>query len=313
MSLKDKRVGVMMGGLSSEREVSLKSGSAVLEALKNSGFDAVPLEVKEETEGEIRSLLASQAVDVVFVAMHGGFGEDGRLQRILESVPVPYTGPKEFSSRLAMDKLVSRSLFRKAGLSVPKGRRFARSTPLFLASFFARGLKYPLVVKPSAQGSSIGISFIVRASQLPQALSAAFKYGQEAMVEEFIHGREITVSVLNGSALPVVEIIPKNKFFDYQAKYEKGLTEYVVPAVLDEGVAHRAQRDAVAAYQALGCRHLSRVDMIIDGSGTAYVLEVNTIPGMTSTSLFPKAAAAAGISFAQLCIRLLELASDHDG
>lgn len=308
-----KKIGVIMGGLSSERDISMKSGVAVLDALKSAGLNAVPLDVRDETEEEIRRLILTQAVDIVFVAMHGGFGEGGSLQHILEKIRIPYTGPREAASRLAMNKTVSRRFFKKAGLSVPRYRRIFRKMPRFLSKLFLIGLAYPWVVKPSAQGSSIGISFIDSVSNLEGALERAFKYGDDVLVEEFIRGREITVSVLDDQALPIVEIIPKKKFFDFQAKYETGLTDYVVPAFLDAKIAQKAQEDAVSATRALGCRHFSRVDMIVNAQGAPYVLEVNTIPGMTATSLFPKAAAAAGIGFSALCIRLLELATHDHG
>jgi len=294
-----------MGGLSSEREVSLKSGRAVFDALKNSGWDVFPLEVKQETEEEIRRLIEEHAVDVVFIAMHGGFGEDGRLQHILEKIRVPYTGPGEAASRLAMDKVSSHRLFARAGLHLPAHRVFTRRARYFCGFHF---LPYPVVVKPAAQGSSIGVSFVSRPEQLGSAVVSAFQYDDTILIEEFIKGPEITVSVFNGMALPIVAVIPKKQFFDFQAKYEKGMTEYVVPAPLDPEVAKRAQWDAVTAYHALGCRHLARVDMIIRPDGVPMVLEVNTIPGMTQTSLFPKAAAAAGMAFDQLCSRLVELA-----
>ena len=293
-----------MGGRSSEREISLKSGRAVFGALRDLGLDAVALDVVLETEEEIRRLITEETVGIVFIAMHGGFGEDGTLQHILEKIRIPYTGPAEAASRIAMDKLASRRLFKKAKLHVPCDRALNKKSGRLLL----RWMRYPLVVKPSSQGSSIGISFVHSPSQINAAIDSAFQYGDLVLVEEFIKGREITVSVLDGQALPVVEIIPKNPFFDFQAKYEKGMTEYIVPAQLELEVARRCQRDAVLAYHALNCRHLSRVDMIISPDGTPFVLEVNTIPGMTETSLFPKAARAAGLSFAQVCRKLLELA-----
>ena len=303
MSLDSKRIGVMMGGLSSERDISLKSGRAVFDALKKSGCDVVPLEVYKETEEEIHHLVRQNAVDIVFIAMHGGFGEDGRLQHILERIRVPYTGPQEKASRLAMDKIASHRLFENAKLHVPKYRLLHRRfNPLALVF-----LRYPVVVKPSAQGSSIGISFVNSRDGIKEAIALAFKFGDVILIEEFIKGREITVAVLYGKALPIVEIIPKKEFFDYQAKYEKGFTDYAVPARLSLEVTLKAQHDAVRAYHALGCRHLSRVDMIVSEDGTPYVLEVNTIPGFTERSLFPKAAAAAGMSFDQLCAKLVEL------
>lgn len=294
----------MMGGSSSEREISLKSGEAVFKALRDLGLDVVALDVAQETEDEIRRLIAEETVQIVFIAMHGGFGEDGSLQHILDKIHIPYTGPAEAASRIAMDKLASRRLFEKAKLHVPQCRCLKRKSSRFLLKL----MRYPLVVKPSSQGSSIGISFVDSPAKLNAAIDSAFQYGDLVLVEEFIKGREITVSVLDGQALPVVEIIPKKQFFDFQAKYEKGLTEYVVPAHLEPEVTKRCQCDAVTAYHALNCRHLSRVDMIISPDGTPFVLEVNTIPGMTETSLFPKAARAAGLSFSQVCRKLLELA-----
>ena len=308
MSLRGKIIGVMMGGRSSERNVSIKSGTAVCEALKSARVDVKGLEVKQETEEEIRSLILDNGIGVVFVAMHGGFGEDGRLQRVLEKINVPFTGSQEKSSRLAMDKLASRLLFEKAKLHVPK-YKCARRT----AQDKMKDLSFPLVIKPSCQGSSIGISFVDSATEVQGALAEAFKYDETVLLEEFIRGREITVSVLDGQALPIVEIIPKKRFFDFEAKYEKGLTEYVVPALLEAKVAQKAQQDAVAAFCALCCRHLARVDMILKNDKMPYILEVNTIPGFTATSLFPKAAYAAGFSFQELCLKLCELAVQDNG
>jgi D-alanine-D-alanine ligase len=296
-----------MGGCSSERQISLKSGGAVVKALQEDGLEVVPLDVLNETEEEIRRLVRQHPVDVVFIAMHGGFGEDGRLQEILEKLSVGYTGPGRQASRIAMDKIVSRRLFRRAGLSVPRYvvvRGNARFDPGDLQE-----LPLPLVVKPPAQGSSIGISFVRDFKDLPAAIAEAKKYGQDVVIEEFIRGREVTVSILDGCPLPVVEIRPKKGFFDYEAKYQKGFTEYIVPAPLEVSIVRRVQADALAAYKALGCRHLSRVDVILKDDKDPYILEVNTIPGMTETSLFPKAAAAAGISFGQLCRRLVDMAS----
>lgn len=309
MSLKEKRIGVLMGGDSSERNVSLKSGMAVFEALKDSGLNVVSLEVKKETEDEVKSLLSNNQVDLVFIAMHGGFGEDGHLQHILEKIHMPFTGPKEKSSRLAMDKLASRRLFEKSGLLVPAYVCLKKTDSLKAID----RLHFPLVVKPASQGSSIGISFIETPSQVEEAVRLAFQYDDSVLVEEFVKGREITVSVLDGKPLPIVEIIPKNKFFDFQAKYEKGMTDYIVPADLSDAVARASQKDAVTAYRALDCRHLSRVDIILKDDVAPTVLEVNTIPGFTATSLFPKAARAAGVSFQELCTRLLELAVRDNG
>jgi D-alanine-D-alanine ligase len=295
----------MMGGCSSEREISLKSGRAVVGALQEGRFDVVALDVQSETEDEIRRLIRENMVDVVFVAMHGGFGEDGRLQEILEKIPVRYTGPGPQASRMAMDKIVSRRRFAGAGLHVPRSVvvRRGRRCPLKI-----KWLKAPFVVKPSAQGSSIGISFVADRKDLAAAMAEAHRYGEDVLVEEFIRGRELTVSILNDRPLPAVEIRPKKGFFDFEAKYHKGLTDYIVPALLDQRLAARIQVDSLKAYRALGCRHLSRVDVILKDEKTPYILEVNTIPGMTETSLLPKAAAAAGMNFVQLCRSLVEMA-----
>ncbi len=306
MSHKNKRVGIMMGGSSCEREISLKSGDSVFQNLKKAGWECLPLQVIEETEEEIRRLITESHIDVVFIAMHGGFGEGGRLQQILEKLGLPFTGSDQKSSRHAMDKIYSRRLFEKAKLCVPKYRWINRKSDLSVLN----SLQYPLFVKPSMQGSSIGVSFVDSPLHLKEALDLAFKYDDDILVEEFMKGREMTVSVLDAVALPVVEIIPKKQFFDFQAKYEKGATEYVAPADIDEEATRRLKQDAVAAYRVLGCRHFGRVDMILGEGGTPSILEVNTIPGMTAVSLFPKAARAAGMSFDCLCSRLVELALD---
>jgi len=305
LSAAPKKVGVVMGGLSPERDISLKSGRAVCGALKDAGWDVFPLEVFQETREDIQRLVRGACVDVVFIAMHGGFGEDGRLQKILEDMSVPFTGPAQEASRLAMDKAASRRIFERAGLCVPRCRVIRRRQRLLS---FLHGLRYPIVVKPASQGSSIGVSLVPGWKEMSAAVVKAFQYDDTVLLEEFVKGMEITVSVLNGLALPIVAVIPKKSFFDFQAKYEKGLTEYVVPAPLEASVAQRAQRDAVAAYQALGCRHMARVDMIVDEKGRPVILEVNTVPGLTETSLFPKAARAAGIAFSALCAKLVEMA-----
>ncbi len=298
-----------MGGRSSEREISLRSGAAVVEALAAAGVTAVALDMQEDTEQEVRRLIFKNGIDIVFVAMHGGFGEGGALQRILGKIGIPFTGPGEAASRLAMDKLLSRRAFAKAGLQVPRTRALGRRSTLLSSGWW----RYPLVVKPRSEGSSIGIALVDSRSQLRPALESALRFGDIALAEEFIEGRELTVSVLDQRTLPVVEIIPKSRFFDFQAKYEKGSTEYRVPADLDPKVAETVQRDALAAYRALGCRHLSRIDIILKEGRIPVILEVNTIPGMTSVSLFPKAARAAGLSFEDLCVQLVQLAWRDNG
>jgi len=294
-----------MGGRSSEREISLKSGRAVLKALKEEGWQALALDVAQETRAEVRRLTEEACVDVVFVAMHGGFGEDGRLQAILEEMRLPFTGPAREASRLAMDKVASRRLFERAGLCVPRTRVVRRGERMMS---LLHELHYPVVVKPATQGSSIGVTCVTHWKELSQAVLKALRYDDILLVEEFIKGQEVTVSVLDGEALPVVAITPKKTFFDFQAKYEAGMTEYVVPAPLGADITRHVQEDAVTAYYALGCRHLARADMILDKEGRAVVLEVNAVPGLTETSLLPKAARAAGMEFPSLCTKIVEMA-----
>lgn len=303
MFTEDKKIGILFGGCSCEREVSIKSGKAVAKAFESLEYDAVLLDVQRETELEIVSLLKNNRIDIVFIAMHGGFGEDGRLQNILERLEVPYTGSSFRASRIAMDKLASRLIFEEAGLCVPRYVRLKKEDNISATE----ALRYPLVVKPSRQGSSIGISFVDSASVLEKAVQDAFAFDEEILAEEFIRGRELTVSVLDGKPLPIVEIIPKTGFFDYKSKYEPGWTHYIVPAPLAPDIVEEVQACAVRAYEALGCRHFARVDMIVQVEHAPFILEVNTIPGLTETSLFPKAAQAAGISFDLLCKKLIQM------
>ncbi|MFH1692618.1 MAG: D-alanine--D-alanine ligase [Candidatus Omnitrophota bacterium] len=304
MFLEDKNIGIMMGGCSCERAVSLKSGSAVARVLETAGYRVALLDIRRETEQEVEAFIRQHHIDVVFIAMHGGFGEDGRLQRILDKLEVSYTGSSSQASRIAMDKLASRVIFEGANLSVPKYIKLDRKDKVPAVD----GLQYPLVVKPSGQGSSIGISFVDSAAGVQKAVGEAFGFDDIVLIEEFIRGREITVAILDGQPLPVVEIIPKSGFFDYRSKYEQGLTNYVSPAFLSKGLTEQIQTCALDAYHALGCRHFARVDMIVRSGYAPFILEVNTIPGLTQTSLFPKAAQAAGIGFDQLCVKLIHLA-----
>ncbi|MFH1691594.1 MAG: D-alanine--D-alanine ligase [Candidatus Omnitrophota bacterium] len=303
MFLEDKHIGIMMGGCSCERAVSLKSGEAVANALKALDCRATLLDIRHETEQEVKDLVREHHIDVVFIAMHGGFGEDGRLQHILDNLQLPYTGSSSASSRLAMDKWASRLVFERANLSVPRYIKLNKSDKVFDVGT----LQFPLVVKPCSQGSSIGISFVDSLAYFQKAVDDAFKFDEDVLVEEFIRGRELTVSILDGEPLPIVEIIPKSGFFDYKSKYERGLTNYMAPASLPQGLARQIQTCALSAYHVLGCRHFARVDMIVRSGSSPFVLEVNTIPGLTETSLFPKAAQAAGIGFDQLCMKLIRL------
>lgn len=301
------RVGVLMGGPSSEKEISLKSGNAVLSALRDKGINAVAVEIKNDDFKQNLRMLKKQSLDCAFIALHGYFGEDGQIQAILERIKIPYTGSRVKASRLAMDKIASLQVFQEQGLNVPKtcflDKRDYRRLP-----DCAKELGMPLIVKPANHGSSIGLTVVHRNDDLQKAISLAFEYDRRLVIQEFIRGREVTVGVLNKQALPVIEIIPKKQFFDFEAKYKSSLTDYIIPARLEGRLALRLQQAALLAHKSFGCSGCSRSDMIVAKNAEFYMLEVNTIPGMTSSSLLPKAAQAAGIDFAGLCLQLLELA-----
>ncbi len=301
------KIGVLMGGPSTEREISFKSGHAVHDSLLGLGLDAVAIDITTDSVEENLRLLKDSRIDSAFIALHGIFGEDGTIQAILDELKIPYTGSGVTASRLAMDKAASREIFEQNGLKVPR-YMVLNSEPCCARSVTDKGFSLPLVVKPATNGSSIGLSIVDNAAGLPGAIEAAFKFDQRVLIEEYIPGREITVGILNEKPLPVVEVVPKKRFFDFEAKYQAGMTDYIVPARLEPELASRAQQAALAAHKLLGCRGCSRVDIILDGTEQAVVLEVNTIPGMTQTSLLPKAAKVAGMDFTSLCLVLLDLA-----
>ncbi len=301
MNSKIGRVGVLMGGPSSERDISLKSGRAVYRALKRQGLDVVALDVGSRPENKIKRA----GLKIAFIALHGRFGEDGKIQKILESLNIAYTGSRPIASFLCLDKLASRRMFEQLNLPVPEYEFLHRAN--YKQHLKALRLKCPLVVKPANEGSSIGVSFVNKVSGLVSAAELAFKYDQTVIIEKYIRGREITVGILNEQPLPVVEIVPKQRFFNFQAKYEKGQTKYFVPAEIAKPVYARAQEIALLAHKALGCRGFSRADMILKDD-TPFILEINSIPGLTETSLLPLAAKASGISFEQLCLRIVRSA-----
>ena len=295
------RIGVLAGGPSSEREISLKSGRSVYETLKMLGLDARLIEVNSEPEENIKSA----EVDIAFIALHGGFGEDGTIQGILEKMKIPYTGSGPSSSGLALDKVASKEAFIKNGISVPKYIAIKKRISI---DDLDVNFKLPLVIKPQKEGSSIGLSVVRERGDFDGALQSAFNYGATVIIEEFINGMELTVGILDDKPLPVIEIVPKEKVYDFGAKYLDAETEYIVPARIEEDK-HKTAKDLGArAHKALGCRDFSRVDMKMDENGNIFVFEVNTIPGLTERSLLPKAAQAAGISFGELCVKLLKLA-----
>lgn len=302
------RLALIVGGKSAEREVSLKSGEQVFQALDKDKYDIRRYDPKDDLERLVRE---APELDVALIIMHGRGGEDGTLQGLLDLLDVPYQGSGVLGSALGMNKELSKILYRQAGLAVPPALFFNREETPSLAEIEAE-LGLPVVVKPVNEGSSIGVSKAVSAAELKAALDKAFAYDRRVLVEKFIPGREITGAVLGNdhpTALPLVEIIPGENyaFFDYDAKYQPGASREICPAPLDEELTRRGQACAVAAHQALQCRGYSRTDMIL-ADGVFYVLETNTIPGMTATSLFPQAAQAYGLSFSQLLDRLVELA-----
>ncbi|MFA5144053.1 MAG: D-alanine--D-alanine ligase [Candidatus Omnitrophota bacterium] len=298
------RVGVLAGGPSSEREISLRSGKAVHNALIQEGIEAFFIDVR----GNIYDIIKSEKLDVAFLALHGKFGEDGTVQRILDSAGIRYTGSAAEASKLALDKIASKEAFVRSDIPTPKyivaeAGTLANGKAGFNLPSWG---KFPVVVKPQFEGSSIGLSVVKEARALEGALEEAFKYGPKALVEEYISGRELTVGILNDEPLPVIEIVPKARVYDYAAKYRDPDTQYLVPAPIKESEERSAKSLGVRSHSALGCRSFSRTDMIMDERGRIFVLEVNTIPGMTERSLLPKAAAAAGVNFNKLCVKLLE-------
>jgi len=303
------KIGVLLGGPSSEKEISLKSGRAVCAGLSSLGLEAVPVEIVTDDIAANERLLKESGTNCAFIALHGYFGEDGRIQEILERIGLPYTGSGPAASRLCMDKVASREVFLKKGFNVPRGVVFNRREGFRPAAL--EELAFPLVVKPACNGSSIGVSFADDLKQAEEAARAAFLLDDKVIAEEFVGGKELTVGILAGRALPVIGIVPQKRFFDYEAKYKKGITEYEIPAVIARESAAVAQAAALKAHNALGCNGCSRVDIILSEKGPV-ILEINSIPGMTETSLLPKAAAIEGIDFPHLCLRLLELAYEKE-
>ena len=297
------RVAVMLGGTSSEREVSLQSGAAVLEALKAKGVNAVAWDPKHRGLSEF----ASATFDRVWNALHGPWGEDGILQGALTALNVPYTGSGVLGSALAMDKLRSKQIFSAAGIPTPE---FAVISSASEAEVAAERLGYPCVMKPVGQGSSVGMSIVGDGERLRDAVDLALSFGESALVERYVRGAEVTVAVLQGEALPSVRIETPREFYDYHAKYEADSTRYVSPAS-DDADTERLYADlAQKAFDALACDGWGRVDFMHEPGSVPQVLEVNTVPGMTSHSLVPIAADAAGIDFAELCWRILETSMD---
>lgn len=331
------KVAVLFGGTSAERDVSIASGAQIVAALREVGHEVIAVDTargvltpEEEREflrpevapvppelaaldmlrtGDPTALMRApefQGTDVVFLALHGGTGEDGTVQAMLDLVGIPYTGSGHLASAIAMDKEVAKRLFRDAGVPTPDWIM----APAPVEDVIER-LGLPVVVKPSKQGSTVGLTVVKRPEDYDAAVELAFRYDDEVMIERFIPGREVTVGILDGKALPVGEIIPKHEIFDYECKYQPGMAEEIFPADLPSAAAREMQRLALQAHRALKLRNFSRIDFRMDESGGFWCLEANTLPGMTANSLFPRSARAAGISFPEVCDRICRIALEE--
>jgi D-alanine-D-alanine ligase len=296
--LKNKKIAVLMGGLSAEREISLKTGQAVLKALLANGCDAVAIDVGRDLPAQLRAV----AAELAFICLHGRYGEDGTVQGMLEMMHIPYTGSGVMSSSMVMDKLVTKQLLLYHEISTPGFVVYrAGDDP---EEVMSRCRHFPLVVKPAREGSTIGISIVHDLAELEAGLEEAIKHDDLVLIEDFIQGDEVTVSVLNNEPLPIIKIVPKSGFYDYESKYTPGQTEYLLPAPLEAVLYNRLQEVSVAACKALSCRGVARVDFMVR-EREFFCLELNTIPGMTETSLLPKAAAEAGVPFNVLVMQIL--------
>ncbi len=299
-SLKKKKIAVMMGGLSREREISLRTGKAILKALTEKGYTATPIDVGDDLVGK----LVKEKIECVFLALHGRFGEDGTIQGMLELMRIPYTGSGVLASALAMHKIMAKKFFFCEKIPTPLFEGFQRDE-IKKGSPQKISLPLPVVVKPAREGSTLGVSIVKRDEELVPALKKAGEYDEEILVEEFMKGKEITVGVLENIPLPVIEIVPKSGFYDYRSKYTKGETQYILPARIPREQYLYAQEISLKAFQKLGCSGVARIDLMTDEDENPFVIDVNTMPGMTETSLLPKAANYAGIPFEDLVERIL--------
>ncbi|MCR4404379.1 MAG: D-alanine--D-alanine ligase [Candidatus Acetothermia bacterium] len=308
VELEGQRIGVLLGGLSGEREVSLRSGENVYRTLRKRGYEAMKLELSAADQ----LIPQLSEVELVFICLHGGIGEDGTIQALLDLLAKPYTGSPALACRMALDKLLAKEAFAAAGLPTPAYVHPQGTRWLEEAIEGANSLGYPLVVKPRAEGSSLGVKIVRREGELEPALRETREKFGDLYLERFIPGKEVTAGILRldreDRPLPLIELRPKEEFYDYRAKYTPGATEFVIPAEVPDRVGAEVQELALAAHRALGCFGFSRVDLRVTADGEVYILEVNTIPGMTATSDLPKAAQAAGISFEELVEFMLKTA-----
>ena len=298
------KVAVLTGGIGSERDISLQSGKCVAEALKEAGFKVVKADIRPDN----LEILDDKSIDVFFPALHGIFGEDGQLQQILEDRSLLYAGSGPAASKLAFDKMASKMIFEDAGISTPSAIEFDSETNIELLEEQLLNLANKYVVKPIRQGSSVGVSIVSTPQEAINVARQTYNEFGDCMIEEFVPGMEVTVGILNDRALPIIEVRVKSGFYDYHAKYVDEQTEYLFDTVTDPGIAANLSRAAIDCFNALGCRHFARVDFLLGIDRIAYVLETNTIPGFTSHSLLPKAAAKTGLSMSDLCSNIVEAA-----
>jgi len=296
---KRKKIGVLMGGMSEERDISLRSGRTVLAALIKENYNAVAIDVNRD----IASRIIEEGIEVAFIALHGRYGEDGAIQGLLELLDIPYTGSTVTASAAAMNKALTKKVLAYHNIPTPAFTVTARDGQPLMT-----GMTLPLIVKPLSQGSTLGVGVVRQRGELAGALDEAFIYEESVMLEEFVEGRELTVSILNGRVLPIIEIETGEDIYNYKAKYTDDETRYIVPARLPKELAAEVKRAAIATYEAMECRGAARVDIVMDIDGRPYVLEINTIPGMTERSLLPMAAASAGIGFSALVEEILSTA-----
>jgi len=298
------KVAVLTGGIGSERRISIQSGECVSEALKEAGFNVVTADVRPDN----LDILEDSSVDVFFPALHGVFGEDGQLQQILHNKSLVYTGSGPTASKLAFDKMASKKLFAKAGVAAPTAIEFNAETDIEQLESRLQYLADEYVVKPIREGSSVGVRIIDEKQEAIGAAQETLDRFGDCMIEKFIPGKEITVSILEDEALPIIEIISRTGFYDYQAKYIDEQTEYLFDTIRDPAVTAQIEQAAMDCFYVLGCRHFARVDFMLSDKEIAYVLELNTIPGFTTHSLLPKAAAKAGFTMSNVCSKIVEAA-----
>lgn len=300
------KVALLCGGKSGEREISLASGKGARLALEEAGFPVVVLDPASKAD---LVTLINESFDVAFLCMHGKYGEDGKLQGLLEMIDLPYTGSDVWSSALAMDKAKAKLFYERAGIPTPASVTLQKGEPYSFENLFANPTE-KMVVKPGTEGSALGVFIIEGEESLEEAVRKAFAIDEKVLIERYIKGIELTVAVIDTDkgtqALPVIEIVPKSGFYDYESKYAPGGSEHICPARISEEETTYVQDLAIRAHKALGCSGVSRTDIIMEEDGACWVLETNTLPGMTATSLLPDAARAAGISFPELCTLLIE-------